>query len=156
MDVAAAPERRAGRVVAEVVEQLAAPAAVAGRGVMLDRAVGLPAAVGRRPAQLRDLGAIEPARGLDADAAALAGRELDRSRALGDREQDARLVVAGVELGLAADPADQARDLIDGHLGLLDEAHEPAEVAARREQDRLGGQAVAAGAARLLVVRLEG
>ena len=48
-----------------------------------------------------------------------------------------------------------ARDLLDGHLGLADEAHEAAEVGARREQDGSGGRAVAAGAAGLLVVGLE-
>ena len=102
MDVAAAAERRARRLVAEVVEQLAPAAAVAGRRVVLDRAVGLPAAVGRGAAELGDAAAVELARReLHADSPARARRERERARAFGDREQDPVAVVAGVELELA-------------------------------------------------------
>ena len=112
MDVAAAAERRAGRRVAEVVEQLAPPAAVAGGGVVLDRAVGLPAAVGRGAAELGDAGAIECCPVVaDPHAAAGAGRERERARPLGDREQDPVAVLAGVDLAVPA--RDQRGDLLD-------------------------------------------
>ena len=55
----------------------------------------------------------------------------ERARALGDREQDPVLVVVGLELevALVAQAVDERADLLDGHLGLADEAHEAAEVA---------------------------
>ena len=54
-----------------------------------------------------------------------------------------------------AQPAHDRADLLDGHLGLADEAHEASEVRARGQQDRARRQAVAARAAGLLVVGLE-
>ena len=75
------------------------------------------------------------------DAPACAGRERERSRALGDGEQDPVAVLVRVELDVAlgVEALDERGDLIDGDLGLLDEAHEPAEVGAGRQQDRAAG-----------------
>ena len=163
VDVAAAAERRARRRVAEVVEELAPAARSAAGGVALDRAVGLPAAVRRGAAQLRRRGrgrASRPASSTRMPAAG-AGRERQRARALGDGERDPVAVVARVELDRRRPPraraqaGDERPDLLDGHLRLADEPHQPPEVRARREQHRAGGQAVAPGAAGLLVVGLE-
>jgi hypothetical protein len=116
-----------------VVEELAAAAAVVRAGVVLDRAVRLPAAVLRGAAQVGDAAAVQRAVGeREVHAATAARGEAEGSRPFGDGEPDPVGVLVGVELHVAlrAEPVDEGRDLLDRHLGLLDEAHEPAEVGA--------------------------
>src|ERR1700680_2496478 len=119
-----------------MVEYLSAPAALRARAELLDRAIGLPAAVPRRLDRL-----LGPAR------AALAGQphrqppgraglELHRSRPLSDRQQHplalAQLALAERNHAVLPRAPTQARhialDVLHARLPLLDEPDQPPQI----------------------------
>src|SRR5207244_1538825 len=98
--VAAAPQRSARRLLAEVLEYLAAPAAAVAPGEALDRAVGLPRAVLRRAQRRRVAGVrVDSLLGDEADQAAEvhARGQQQRPRLASVAAAAAGLLVVGLE-----------------------------------------------------------
>src|SRR5580704_4027494 len=133
--VTASTARLSERTVAEVIEDLAPAARLPVRAIALDRAVGLPAAVARRLDRRVRHARAAAARQRHLQTIVAARAQLQRARALGDRQQHplalAQLAVTDRQqpaLGDAAQACDITLDVLDGHLALLDEPDQPAQV----------------------------